>query len=158
MHCPDGNAADLTWRVLAFSDGISSWTPLKPQNSIPCWLSFQWEPSACRSCQCCKKKKGSLKVCWWIELQYFLNVSHFDENKRFIHWLISVLVNTTSSLDTFSIHIINYFCSKIQCSNLKESMNKSFFYHVRQWSGRPGFNPRSSHTKDFKNGTWSRLA
>ena len=21
------------------------------------------------------------------------------------------------------------------------------------WPGRPGFNPRSSHTKDFKNGT-----
>ena len=24
---------------------------------------------------------------------------------------------------------------------------------VLQWPGRPGFNPRSSHTKDFKNGT-----
>ena len=24
---------------------------------------------------------------------------------------------------------------------------------VRQWSGRPGFNPRSRHSKDFKNGT-----
>ena len=24
---------------------------------------------------------------------------------------------------------------------------------VRQWPGKPGFNPRSSHTKDFKNGT-----
>ena len=24
---------------------------------------------------------------------------------------------------------------------------------VRQWSGRPGFNPRLHHTKDFKNGT-----
>ena len=24
---------------------------------------------------------------------------------------------------------------------------------VRQWSGRPGFNPRLSHTKDSKNGT-----
>ena len=24
---------------------------------------------------------------------------------------------------------------------------------VRQWLGRPGFNPRSSHTKDSKNGT-----
>ena len=24
---------------------------------------------------------------------------------------------------------------------------------VRQRSGRPGFNPRSCHTKDFKNGT-----
>ena len=23
----------------------------------------------------------------------------------------------------------------------------------RQWSGRPGFNPRARHTKDFKNGT-----
>ena len=23
---------------------------------------------------------------------------------------------------------------------------------VRQWSGRPGFSPRSCHTKDFKNG------
>ena len=26
-------------------------------------------------------------------------------------------------------------------------------YSVRQWSGRPGFNPRSSYTKDSKNGT-----
>ena len=24
---------------------------------------------------------------------------------------------------------------------------------VRQWSGRPGFNPRSSHTKDSKSST-----
>ena len=28
----------------------------------------------------------------------------------------------------------------------------------RQWSGRPGFNPRSRHTKDFKNSTWYFLA
>ena len=38
-------------------DGISSWTPLKPQHSISCWLSVLWEPSACRSCQCCQKKR-----------------------------------------------------------------------------------------------------
>ena len=38
---------------------------LKPQHSIPCWLSVQWEPSACRSCQCCKKRESS-KVCGWI--------------------------------------------------------------------------------------------
>ena len=41
---------------MASSDGISSWTPLKPQHSIPCWLSVQREPSACRSCQCCQKR------------------------------------------------------------------------------------------------------
>ena len=42
-------------RVLASSDGISSWTTLKPQHSIPYWLSVQWELSACRSCQCYQK-------------------------------------------------------------------------------------------------------
>ena len=35
MHCPAGNATDPIWRVLASSDGISSWTPLKPQHSYP---------------------------------------------------------------------------------------------------------------------------
>ena len=33
MHCPAGNATDPIWRVLAYSLGISSWTPLKPQHS-----------------------------------------------------------------------------------------------------------------------------
>ena len=32
MHCPGGNATDPIWRVLASADGISSWTPLKPQH------------------------------------------------------------------------------------------------------------------------------
>ena len=33
MYCPGGNATDPIWRVLASSDGISFWTPLKPQHS-----------------------------------------------------------------------------------------------------------------------------
>ena len=33
MYCPGGNATDTIWRVLASSDRISSWTPLKPQYS-----------------------------------------------------------------------------------------------------------------------------
>ena len=57
MHCPAGNATEPIWRELTSPDGISPWTPLKPQHIIPCWLSVQWEPSACRSCQCCQKKK-----------------------------------------------------------------------------------------------------
>ena len=65
MHCSRGNATEQIWRVLASSGRISSWTPLKPQHSIPCWLSIQREHSACRSCQCCQKK-GSSKVCGWI--------------------------------------------------------------------------------------------
>ena len=35
MHCPGENATDSIWRVLASSDGISSWTPLKPRHSNP---------------------------------------------------------------------------------------------------------------------------
>ena len=34
-HCPGGNDTDPIWRVLASSNGISSWTPLKPQHSNP---------------------------------------------------------------------------------------------------------------------------
>ena len=33
MHCPSGNATEPTWRVLASSERISSWTPLKLQHS-----------------------------------------------------------------------------------------------------------------------------
>ena len=35
MHSPGGNSTDLIWRVLASSDRIVSWTPLKPQHSNP---------------------------------------------------------------------------------------------------------------------------
>ena len=35
MHCPGGNATDPIWRLLASSQGISSWTSLKPQHSNP---------------------------------------------------------------------------------------------------------------------------
>ena len=31
-------------------------------------------------------------------------------------------------------------------------------FNARRWSRTLGFNPRSSHTKDFKNGTWYLLA
>ena len=35
VYCPGSNTTDPIWRVLASSDGISSWTPLKPQHSNP---------------------------------------------------------------------------------------------------------------------------
>ena len=57
-HWPDLKSAGS-------SNGISSRTPLQPQHCISSWLSVQWEPSACRSCQYCQKK-GSSKVCGWI--------------------------------------------------------------------------------------------
>ena len=35
VYCPGGNATDPIWRVLASSQGISSWTPLEHQHSNP---------------------------------------------------------------------------------------------------------------------------
>ena len=35
VHCPGWNVTDPIWRVLASSQGISSWTPLKPKHSNP---------------------------------------------------------------------------------------------------------------------------
>ena len=35
VHCPSRNGTDPIWRVLASSQGISSWTPLKPQHCNP---------------------------------------------------------------------------------------------------------------------------
>ena len=40
-YCPSGNVTDPIWRVLASSDGISCWTPLKPQHSNPNPLANQ---------------------------------------------------------------------------------------------------------------------
>ena len=62
VNCPGGNATVPIWRVLASSDGISFWNPLKPQYSIPCWLYVLWEPSACRSYQWCQKKDHQMFV------------------------------------------------------------------------------------------------
>ena len=41
VHCPGGNATNPIWRVLASSDEIFSWTPLKPQHSNPNPLANQ---------------------------------------------------------------------------------------------------------------------
>ena len=35
VHCPSRNVTDPIWRVLASSNGIYSWNPLKPQHSNP---------------------------------------------------------------------------------------------------------------------------
>ena len=41
VYSPGGNATDPVWRVLASSEGISFWTPLKPQHSNPNPLANQ---------------------------------------------------------------------------------------------------------------------
>ena len=62
VHYPGGNATDPIWRVLTSLNGISSWTPLKPQHSIPHWLSVQCEPLHVDHASAVKK--GIIKSLW----------------------------------------------------------------------------------------------
>ena len=84
MHCSGGNASDPIWRVPAFSQGISSWTPLKPQHSNPnpnplakstlvYWLPYSSHTSHCPSQTPClpwisyATKKLTLDSCKMVE-------------------------------------------------------------------------------------------
>ena len=56
--------------------------------------------------------------------------------------------------------IIEVRAKNIEATYLLVDFSQPFnsIHSVCQWSGRPGFNPKSRHTKDFKNGTWYLLA
>ena len=90
MYCPGGNATDPIWRVLASSQGISSWTPLKPQHSnpnpnplvywlpysshtshhpsqTPCppWISYATQKLVLDSCKMVKKQSEAFHTFLW---------------------------------------------------------------------------------------------
>ena len=51
------------------------------------------------------------------------------------------------------------YCQPSSPMPMEYALPPSLEWHVwRSRPGRPGFNPRSSHTKDSKNGTWCLLA
>ena len=66
---------------------MSSWTPLKPQHSIPCWLSVYWEPGTGRLFQCCQKK-GLSNVCGWICSVWpsWVWESHHASTANYVSW------------------------------------------------------------------------
>ena len=71
-----------------------------------------------------------------VILQFFKCPKVIDSIRRWINvkrWKFSIKIGIDSFVVPFQYK--QYFDSSI-----------------RQWSGRPGFNPRSHHTKDFKNG------
>ena len=123
VHCPGGNAKDPIWWVLASSDGISTWTPLKPQYSIPCWLSVLWEPSACRSCQCCQKR----------DHQSFMGGFALSGLLGSVSWSLVIAVDPAFIASHQSIK--NYGIWIDQLDHLPAVMTMSFFliFSVHPW-------------------------
>ena len=63
VYCSGGNATDPIWRVLAFSDGISTWTPLKPQHSNPkpkVWKHIEGNMYISKNTGVCKNRRTLL--------------------------------------------------------------------------------------------------
>ena len=101
MHCSCGNDTDPIWRELASSDGISSWTPLKPQHISPkpypsgqstlvYWLPYSSHTSSltdtllslnllCHSKNWCSIHGKWSKVVWSIP---YVSVAFFSSLKR----------------------------------------------------------------------------
>ena len=69
-----------------------------------------------------------------------------EKTESLLYFWLQPIVNINISLMTYPKEL-----KELTFNQIKEKS-------VRQWSGKPGFNPRSHHTKDFKNGTWYLLA
>ena len=52
----------------------------------------------------------------------------------------------------------DYFQSKLLAFLYERNWSLDLRESVYQWPGWPGFNPRSSYTKDLKNNIWYPLA
>ena len=90
-------------------------------------------------CLCTTMKYAQSSGVWW------LCIPHETSSNGFLAFITMICFKLYASplITASSTFLCNFMLSGLS---------------VRQWSGRPGFDPRSSHTKDFKNSTWYRLA
>ena len=79
-----------------------------------------------------------------------------------INTFISVYSSQSSTKPTYREESLYIMVKVLDCKLIVSKFNSSqvilYIYwpsglSVRQWSGRLGFNPRSRHTEDFKDGT-----
>ena len=78
---------------------------------------------------------------------------HFTQNlELFLYMLLKFWDYLNENFSSYKITKWYKFFLKKEAGSLARGES------VGQWTGRPGFNPRSRHTKDFKNGTWYLLA
>ena len=121
MHCSGGNATDPIWRVLASSDGISSWTPLKPQHGNP-----NPKPLA-NQLRCIDSLTPPTSFIIPHRLTAFLESLMPLKNRCSIHarWSKSSLKHSIrfcgiiSKFKTILLHIVLLKCSPVQIGFLK---------------------------------------
>ena len=121
---------------------ISSWTPLKHQRGIPCWLFVQWERSACRSCKCCQSASSRIIVCTVPTLTWNCALIVSIETRRslsmkFFIWPINagvltslLLPHLSSSLKDSLASWISYATKKLMLDSCKMLQKQSEVFHT----------------------------
>ena len=101
---------------------------------------------------------SSLQLVWLID---FLSSPGLYNNLT--STLLPASVTILHSFNPSTVMVIFWYsstgctCYLHRCISYFDSLAGSEV-NIQQLSGRPEFNPRSCHTKDFKNGTWYLLA
>ena len=122
MHCPGWNATDPIWSVLATSDGISSWTPLKPQHSNPnpnpltnqLWCSnFLTPPTPLKILH----RHSAFLECL-MPLKNWCSI-HARWSKSSLKHFIRFYGNLSKFKNEFLLHIVLLKCPHVQIAVLK---------------------------------------
>ena len=131
------NVQELT---LPFYIPIAEWRMI-------CFVSLQWVLTLC--VMQTPSTRTWTRVAVSISHDSYYYTSSVHDIYRYIY------THTQTHTHT---HIYTYINVHVFCMYSRVFVHWPNEYSVRQWSGRPRLNPRSSHTKDSKNGTWCRLA
>ena len=91
------------------------------------------------------------------KVKVFIFLFAFFQLNSMVCWDGKVLYSTGSPFCWLSLGLVvrPRLGDPFVCQN---HFFKQLLYSLHQGSGRPGFNPKSSHTKDLKNGTWYLFA
>ena len=75
-------------------------------------------------------------------------------DKILIDRKVCIFIYGTSCTLSVQNYFVQYFLNFMYDRSLSNTISNQLIGLVgRVFTGRPGFNPRSHHTKDFKNGT-----
>ena len=110
MNCPGGNTTEPIWRVLASSDGISSWTPLKPQHSNPNPLANQlWCIDFHTSHHPCSFEPEIIKIGQSSHKMYSNIILNFQESTTILNACTKKSGNLLNTLRICLFQLPNWF-------------------------------------------------
>ena len=113
VYCPGGNATDPIWRVLSSSLGISSWTPLKTQDSNP-------NPNPLTNQLWCRSLLlSNLTSSLTQPLPTLNHLCHSKTDARFMQDGRKAVWSISYVSDRILLHIVLLKCSHVQIAFLK---------------------------------------